>query len=354
MRGGVGLPHGRIVPGMLSKPFDKPEPPKDDYRNHAGWEAERDVAFVLQREYGDPARRDVRVFNDLRLPATFASGAVIEGDFAQIDHLVLHRSGFALVESKSVHGDMHVDQRDQWQRRSRWGTDNIDSPVTQVERQAKALLRLCQSSPTPLLDKSLGLLQAGFGHFPARVYVSIGKSGRFTGSTRPYESTVMKVDMIVRALRTEIVRHRSRAGVIGTIRGALAVDLSDAGTFNLSDVAMDRIETFLLSKHEPLRFVGTESVRPHTAPIAAPPPSTIERVERLEALACAKCTSINVQIIFARDYCLKCGECGRFTPLPYVCPHCGKHATIRKDGAVHYRECDGPGGCGKVTVFARS
>lgn len=78
---------------MISKPFSAASPNRDrDPRGHAGWEAERNVAFVLERAFGDPARRDVRVFNDLRFPATFVSGAVADGDFAQTTRAALSMS----------------------------------------------------------------------------------------------------------------------------------------------------------------------------------------------------------------------------------------------------------------------
>lgn len=339
---------------MISKPFVKPRPDRTtDPRACAGWEAEQDVSFVLHRLFGDPANRSVRVFNDLRFPAIFASGATAEGDFAQIDHLVLHRSGMALIESKSVHGELHVDRQGQWQRRSHGRADNIPSPVTQVERQASALRELCRSANPPLLDKLLGLVQMTFREFPMRPYVAIGSKGRFVGDVRAFEGVVMKVDQIVRAVSEEVETHRKRAGFIGLVRGAIANDTSDAGTFKLSDAAMDRIETFLLSKHVSGHGTAPRASPETTSKPSAPLRTLGDRIERLEVLTCGKCGSHDTRVVFARDYCLKCRECGKYTPLAYACPLCGKHATVRKDGPVHFRECDGPGGCGKRTVFSR-
>lgn len=344
---------------MIAKPFNKPQPPQQaDPTLKAGWAGEQDVAFRLDRAFGDPAQRDVRVFHDIRLPATFASGSVTDGDFFQIDHLVLHRHGAALIESKSVVGDLNVDKLGQWQRRSFGRAANISSPVTQVQQQATALLRLCESVGPTLLNKVLGIAHPGFDDFPATPYVAIASSGRFTGATRRYETIVMKVDKIVEAVTTEIDKHRSRAGVLGAIRGVIAGDDSDAWTYNLKPDEMDRIEQFLLTRHTPLaRFAPTmAAVRPVPPPVlvSAPALPNRERIERLEPLACGKCRSVNIKVIYARDYCLKCDECGKFSRLAYACPLCGKHATIRKNGADHFRDCDGVGGCGSQLVFWRS
>jgi hypothetical protein len=343
---------------VIAKPFNKPKPPPQvDPTHKAGWVAEQDAAFRLDRAFGDPARKEVRILHDIRLPATFASGAIAPDDYFQIDHLVLHRHGMALVESKSVYGDLHVDQLGQWQRRSSGRSTNIPSPVTQVQQQATALRRLCQSSASILLNKLLGIAQKGFGHFPATPFVAIASTGRFTGATGTYEAVVMKVDRIAAAVEGEIERHRSRAGVLGIVRGAIARDDSDAGTFKLKLDEVDRIEQFLLARHTPLMQPQSDAIVTRTkSPSGASVPATAsnrERVERLEALACSKCRSVNVKVIYARDYCLKCDECGKFSSLPYLCPLCGKHATIRRNGQDHLRECDGGGGCGTQTVFWR-
>ena len=107
---------------MIAKPFDKTEP--SDPLLRAGWEAEKDLAFFLTRDYGP--RPDIFVFNDLRF-------ADISGGFTQIDHLVLYRHGIAIIESKSVSGELIVDDRRQWVRRWRTrsgrGGDSVATPA---------------------------------------------------------------------------------------------------------------------------------------------------------------------------------------------------------------------------------
>ena len=71
-----------------------------DKRQLAGRKAEEQMAFYLKRAFEHDDR--VRVFNGLRFER--------EGDAAQIDHLVFHRWGMILVESKSVTGTVRVNE----------------------------------------------------------------------------------------------------------------------------------------------------------------------------------------------------------------------------------------------------
>ena len=68
--------------------------------------AEKQLAFYLNRAFGDT--QDICVLNDLRV--------VHEGEVAQIDHLVIHRSGMAIIESKSVSTTISVNRQGEFTR----------------------------------------------------------------------------------------------------------------------------------------------------------------------------------------------------------------------------------------------
>ena len=87
---------------MIAKEYTA-RPPNDQIQR-AGDEAEKQMAFYLKRAFGDdPA---VQVFHNLRLE---------DGEkVAQIDHLVLHRNGAVIVESKSVMSSMRINELDEW------------------------------------------------------------------------------------------------------------------------------------------------------------------------------------------------------------------------------------------------
>ncbi len=77
--------------GQLLILKDRREREPTDRFDAAGMKAERQLAHYLKRAFGDA--KDIFVFNDLRV--------VHEGEVAQIDHLLLHRSGLIIIESKS-------------------------------------------------------------------------------------------------------------------------------------------------------------------------------------------------------------------------------------------------------------
>lgn len=92
---------------MICKERDASQQTDNDIFSQAGAKAEEQMAFYLRREFGsDP---EVWVFNDLRFETE-------SGDAAQIDHLVLHRSGFILVESKSVTSKVRARANGEWER----------------------------------------------------------------------------------------------------------------------------------------------------------------------------------------------------------------------------------------------
>ena len=62
------------------------------------------MAFYLKREFTKDD--DIFVFNDLRFS--------YQGEYSQIDHLILHRFGFVLIESKSIYGEVKVNAQGEW------------------------------------------------------------------------------------------------------------------------------------------------------------------------------------------------------------------------------------------------
>ena len=125
-------------------------------KNHptsmAGDKQEKDVAFYLRRAFKD--HPEVFIFNDLNIR--------FNSEHAQIDHLVLYKYGFILVESKSITGEVKVNQHEEWSRsyRSKW--QGIPSPLKQVELQQELLKSFLNDSRNIILDKLFGLKQQSF------------------------------------------------------------------------------------------------------------------------------------------------------------------------------------------------
>jgi len=147
--------------------------PQSDPRLKAGDEAERQMAFLLDRRFED--RDDVFVLHDLRIQ---------KGKYAfQIDHLVVTRYGIALIESKSIHSKVsitrHDERREHWSREFRGREEGIPSPVRQVQEQARLLREYLRENADQILGKMLGLLQKGFRYCPFDTYVGVSTSAVF-------------------------------------------------------------------------------------------------------------------------------------------------------------------------------
>ncbi len=80
------------------------------------------MVFFLRCEFAE--KTDVIVFNDI----AFARS----GEKAQIDHLVLHRFGFAIVESKSIAGTVEVNEHHEFVRTYDGKRSGMRSPIEQA------------------------------------------------------------------------------------------------------------------------------------------------------------------------------------------------------------------------------
>ena len=151
---------------MIVKTHDA-QPTQDKFQR-AGDEAEKQMAHYLKRAFGDAP--DVHVFHNLR----FKHGSEV----AQIDHLIFHRAGMIIVESKSVTSAVRINEREEWTRQWNGDWKGMPSPILQARRQADLLRNFLQAHKEELRGKVLlGLKQATFAAFMIDVLVAISDQG---------------------------------------------------------------------------------------------------------------------------------------------------------------------------------
>jgi hypothetical protein len=226
-----------------------------DASNQAGLDAERKMAFYLRRTFEHV--RDVWVFNDLRL--------VRNGDAAQMDHLVLHRSGMVIIESKSTTGQIRVNHLGEWTRSSGGHEQGMESPIMQARLQAGFVRLLLLENDSRLLDGQLGgLLPKHFNtHWPVDVIVAVSDSGRISRGMEVPE--LMKADQVPGAVKEIVQRHK---------RGRYSLNpLNSDATYVLTPAEMGRVVAFLIKGHTP-----AGGPRPEAQGL--PPQEVIERARQ--------------------------------------------------------------------------
>ena len=305
----------------------------------AGDEAELQMAHYLKRAFGsDP---NIHIFNNLRLEH--------EGEVAQIDHLIFHRAGFIIVESKSVTSSVRINEREEWAREWNGKWNGMPSPVLQAKRQADLLRALLQAHKVELRNKLLfGLKQGGFSGFLMDVVVAISDRGVI--QYRGQLSDVKKADQVPDHVKTLIQSHIRSAKLLGndTHKGEVGVSVSPEEVV--------RISAFLRNKHQerggepsslPDEHQQTLQVTEPTSTAVLPVPDPTEPTFAAE-FKCSKCGSAELEIKFGHSYYFHCRSCDANSPIKLTCPECGVQARTRKSGKQFFREC---AKCGTSTPY---
>ena len=286
----------------------------------AGRNAEAQMSFYLKRAFGDDAQ--VRVFNGVRLESN--------GDAAQIDHLLFHRYGFILVESKSVTGKVAVNDHGEWVRVYGSKRTGMPSPTLQAERQADFLRRYLERHTESLLEKRLGL-QTTFKAMEMDCLVAISDQGIIQRPKQLELPEVFKADQVAARI-AELIKGYNRAN------GLFGLSFNNLGRA-FSDAEMARITAFLRAHHRPLEAVDEVLEEPSaTVPEVTPEPAqaTLEPT----SYACRHCQSEQLAVVYGKyGYYFKCASCEGNTPIKETCQGCGQKARVRKQRERYFAEC---------------
>lgn len=111
-----------------------------DKKSRKGYDSEHQMAFYLQRKFFD--NPEIHVLNNLYIKTVNDKGCF------QIDHLVVTKYCFIIVESKTCNSHLRFDENLQWscfeQSKNKWiGTK---SPMVQAEMQGDALRKVLQEN----------------------------------------------------------------------------------------------------------------------------------------------------------------------------------------------------------------
>ena len=214
---------------MIVKPYT-PQTATSNRRAQAGAEAESQMAHYLHRHFADDT--EVHVLHDLRLRDPEQPEQTGDAGTCQIDHLLIHRWGMFIVESKSVISEVRVrpdgSGGDEWTRMWNGAEKGMPSPIRQAKRQGEFLRTYLRRQDERLLGSfpsecehsrkaTIGSDQRGFRNLPVQLVVAISDSGRIQRldgwhePKKPFRVFVTKADAVAEKIADELKRHRKGA-----------------------------------------------------------------------------------------------------------------------------------------------
>ena len=291
----------------------------------SGRKAEEQMAFYLRRFFGSSA--DVDVLNYLRID--------LNGEVAQMDHLVLHPFGLLIVESKSVSDGVQITDDGQWMRWFNRKPSGMASPITQAQLQGKLLKEL--------LEKTVK--QKGFfEQIRLDVLVAISDGGTITWPKSGALPEVCKADQVPDRINTRIEQFRKLRKEPDILTGDHRRVIAD----------------FLLKVHKPLERTAAhtspqhrvEEPRPeYKVPPASPTnkapdinwgrePKVANKPVMFPLKCCKHCQSTRLEAKSGQyGYYFSCRGCNKNTRIVFACIACGGEGKIRKQGDNFFSEC---------------
>ncbi|MYE12540.1 MAG: NERD domain-containing protein [Gammaproteobacteria bacterium] len=316
------------------------------------------MAHYLQRAFAQKA--DIQVLHNVRLEDRKQPEHAGSPGVCQIDHLILHRWGLFIIESKSVIEEIRVRSDgsggDEWTRTYAGREVGMASPIQQARRQGQFLRTYLERHRETLLGRErLGLRtlakvvrgtdQRGFASASIQLIVAVsdrGKIERLGGWKEPREPLavfVSKADLVPEKIQQEVDRHRKE----------LLAD-NEYGFWSMKADEVESVAVFLAARHTD----GSEAgLRPSNPPGNASQDVGGAHYEPSSDQNGAKCEHCGASTLSARwgryGYYWTCRACERNTPIPTVCSSCqtkgrrGDPVRVRKSGSTFRRECSACG-----------
>jgi hypothetical protein len=346
---------------MIVKEFERVE--TNDKFEQAGYIAESQMAFYLRREFKDDSQ--FLVFNNLRFEKA--------GDTCQIDHLVLHRYGMVIIESKSVTTRVEVNELGEWKRWFNNAWQGMPSPILQAQRQGKFLKDYLEKHVETLLGKIL-FMQTHFTKMPIDILVAISDSGIINRPKNNKLDIVCKADQISDKVKAIAMKYRKANSL-----------LSLDPPYELAKDEIPKISQFLLTHHKSAKVKASSinqdsnlinnsnypspviEILPASNAIAKPLqkkiiPITSSNLQKsnntnkpiakvvnpTSKSTCPYCRSSNLSIQYVRNYYFRCNDCDKNTAIKNICASCGDRQKIRKSGLQFFTECEK---CGTSQLF---
>lgn len=287
-----------------------------DKYSAAGRKAEEQMAFFLRRFFGNSA--DVDVLNGLRIE--------LDGEVAQMDHLVLHPHGLLIVESKSVAGSVQIKDDGQWIRWYAKQPSGMRSPVTQARMQSMLLKALLEKAvrqkgffDTVRFDVLVAISDTGTIQWPAS-----GALPEVCKADQVPDRVIWQLEQVRRGQLPDVLTDQHRQVVAEFLRKA--------------HKPFDRTMAMVAEAVAPARMEQPAAVAQHSP--GSPAPETPPSKAQLPTKACKHCGAEGLELLYGKfGYYFQCQDCGKNTNIKFDCPACSGEGRIRKDNHKFFAEC---------------
>ncbi|MBL4900254.1 MAG: NERD domain-containing protein [Colwellia sp.] len=276
----------------------------------AGQKQEQDIAFYLRREFKDHLQ--VFIINDYKFS--------FNDETAQIDHLIVYPYGFLLIESKSITGEVKVNELGEWSRSFKAKWSGMPSPIKQAELQQKLLKEFLHHHRANILGKLYGIKQQSFGKRCWNTLCAVSSNSIIERESIPknISDVVVKSEFLIDKVN-EVMKLKNI--LMKTIN---VLDIRP----DFSDDELKSITNFLIENG-----VNKTKKQPIKAAISEP----IDTI-----LKCKKC---NEKSNFTAQngrygYFINCNECNTNTTMKMPCSQCqSKNTKVSKKKEKYTLNC---------------
>ena len=342
-----------------------------DPRQKAAKTAEGQMAHYLHLRFREDP--EIHVLHDLRFEDEEQPTKDGAPGVCQIDHLVVHRWGMFIVESKSVAQVVRVrpdgSGGDEWSRVYGDKETGMASPIQQARRQSAFLRGFLQRHRQKLIGRmpvglrtlakmAHGSDQRTFTCTPIQLVIAVsdgGKIERIDGweePRKPFRVFVTKADLVADKIGGELERHRKHASLPGIH------PTSEYGLWSMAAKEVTNVAELLAAHHT--ERSGAPALPAKQAVPDFPrqqPECEPVRVNRTAKAFCKHCGAEDLTAKWGPyGYHWQCRACGKNTKIPEICSACGtkgqsgKRVRIRKSGPAFFRVCEPCGKSEKIWI----
>lgn len=270
----------------------------------AGQKQEQDVAFFLRREFKNHPQ--VFVINDFKF--------LFNNETAQIDHLIVYPYGFIIVESKSITGEVTVNELGEWTRSSNGKWSGMPSPIKQAELQQKLLREFLHHHRAKIMSKLFGIKQQSFGKRCWNNLCAVSSNSIIDRKSIPKEVSqfVVKNEFLIDKIN-EVMAIKSNI-----IKSMITFDTRP----DFNDEELKSITNFLMkniTNNTQIKNIDKALTSENQSPV----------ISSIPILKCKKCNeSSNFTAQHGRyGYFINCNECNTNTPMKIPCNRCHSKKT---------------------------